>query len=57
MALRQMMPLNTLSVLDPLHTPFLGKQGADAGNLLLAEPKQPGHYPSPPSAPLDVPLW
>ena len=44
-----------LPVIDPLPTPFLGEQGADAINLLHGEPQQLGHHPSPPGALLGVP--
>ncbi len=33
-ALRSVASIQHLSVVDPLHTLFLGEQGADAGNLL-----------------------
>ncbi len=36
------------------HTTFLGKQGADACNLLSGEPQQLGHHPSPLGAGYDA---
>ncbi len=50
-----MMPLNTFLSSTCFHTPFLREQGADAGNLLCAEPQQLGHHPSPPGALLGLP--
>ncbi len=52
-----MLPAQHLPVIHQLPTPFLGKQGADAINLLRAEPKQLGHKPSPPAALFGIPLW
>ncbi len=51
------MPLNTLLSFTRLPPRSLGNQGADAINLLRAEPQQLGHHPSPPGALLGVPLW
>ena len=50
------MPLNTVLSSTRFPPRYLGKQGADAINLLRAEPQQPGHHPSPPGTLLGVPL-
>ena len=50
-----MMPRNTFLSSTRFPPTFLGKQGADTGNLLRAEPQQPGHHPSPPGAFLGLP--
>ena len=33
-------------IIHLLPTPFLGEEGADAGNLPLVQPQQPGYPPS-----------